>query len=61
MSRDSQSDISRTGKGLKSREEWLIDPPKPLETLMDEKRAYRGEKPTAGTRGAADIPVAENG
>lgn len=59
MSRDSQSDSSRTGKNVPGREAFMYDTPRPIQTLWDEKQAYKDTDPTAGTRGASDIPVAE--
>lgn len=56
LGRDAQSDTSRTGKDVPGREARMYDFPPPSLTLMDAKR----ENPdNGGTRGAADIPVAE--
>lgn len=52
LGRDEQTDASRTGEGIPSREEWLYEAEPQAMTLADLKRL----DPDHGeTRGAADI------
>ena len=60
MSRDSQTDASRTGTDVPGRAAFMYDCPEPISTIWEEKQALKDTEPTSGTRGACDIPVAES-
>lgn len=55
LGRDGQTDAGRTGRPAE-REAYLYDIPEPSKTLWDAKQEHPDN---GGTRGAADIPVAE--
>lgn len=59
--RDEYTDSSRDGNGQQQLKDCGDPIDNTIKTLMDEKRAYRGIGPTAGTRGAGDIAASENG